>query len=75
MSRACHSWGRAGQLLTKMIESMVVQGKPLRREDVYIANIIKRRLPGNRDPEPDEIAACEVGFLFHRQIRDHQASA
>lgn len=55
--------GRAGQLLTKMIESMKVGGRRLVRDDVYIANIIKCRPPGNRDPEPDEIAACE-GFLF-----------
>jgi len=46
--------GKAGQLLTKMIEAM-----GLRREDVYIANVVKCRPPGNRDPEPDEIAACE----------------
>jgi len=55
--------GRAGQLLTKMIESMKVGGRRLARDEVYIANIIKCRPPGNRDPEPDEIAACE-GFLF-----------
>ena len=53
--------GRAGQLLTKMIEAI-----NLRREDVYIANVIKCRPPGNRNPEPDEIAQCEP-FLF-RQI-------
>ncbi len=46
--------GKAGQLLTRMIEAM-----GLRREDVYIANVVKCRPPGNRDPEPDEIAACE----------------
>ncbi len=46
--------GRAGQLLTKMIEAM-----GFRREEVYIANVVKCRPPGNRDPEPDEIAACE----------------
>ena len=46
--------GAAGQLLTKMIEAM-----GLRREDVYICNILKCRPPGNRNPEPDEIAACE----------------
>jgi uracil-DNA glycosylase len=46
--------GRAGQLLTKMIEAM-----GFRREDVYIANVVKCRPPENRDPEPDEIAACE----------------
>ena len=46
--------GRAGQLLTKIIEAM-----QMRREDVYICNIIKCRPPGNRTPQPDEIAACE----------------
>jgi DNA polymerase len=46
--------GRAGQLLTKMIEAM-----GFARSDVYIANVVKCRPPGNRDPEPDEIAACE----------------
>lgn len=45
--------GRAGQLLTKMIEAM-----GLKREEVYIANVIKCRPPNNRDPEPDEIEAC-----------------
>lgn len=53
--------GAAGQLLTKMIEAM-----GLRREEVYIANIIKCRPPQNRDPAPDEIAACEQ-FLI-RQV-------
>ncbi len=53
--------GRAGQLLTKIIEAI-----GLRREDVYIANILKCRPPGNRDPEPREVAACSP-FLF-RQI-------
>jgi uracil-DNA glycosylase len=53
--------GRAGQLLTKMIEAI-----GLRREDVYIANVIKCRPPENRNPEPDEVATCEP-FLF-RQI-------
>ncbi len=46
--------GRAGQLLTKIIEAI-----DLRREDVYIANVIKCRPPGNRNPEPDEVASCE----------------
>lgn len=45
--------GRAGQLLTKIIEAM-----GLRREDVYIANILKCRPPDNSAPLPDEIAAC-----------------
>ena len=53
--------GRAGQLLTKMIEAM-----GFRRDDVYIANVLKCRPPNNRDPEPDEIGQCEP-FLF-RQI-------
>lgn len=53
--------GRAGQLLTKMIEAM-----GFRRDDVYIANVVKCRPPENRNPEPDEIARCEP-FLF-RQI-------
>jgi DNA polymerase len=53
--------GRAGQLLTKMIEAI-----GLRREDVYIANVIKCRPPENRNPEPDEVASCEP-FLF-RQV-------
>jgi uracil-DNA glycosylase family 4 len=57
--------GRAGQLLTKMIAAMVVGGAHLSRDEVYIANIIKCRPPGNRDPEDDEIAACE-GFLFNQ---------
>ena len=53
--------GRAGQLLTKIIEAIA-----LKREDVYIANVIKCRPPENRNPEPDEVATCEP-FLF-RQI-------
>ena len=53
--------GRAGQLLTKIIEAI-----DLTRDEVYIANIIKCRPPQNRNPEPDEVASCEP-FLF-RQI-------
>ena len=53
--------GRAGQLLTKIIEAI-----GLKRDDVYIANVIKCRPPGNRNPDLDEVEACE-GFLF-RQI-------
>ena len=53
--------GRAGQLLTKIIEAI-----DLRRDQVYIANVIKCRPPGNRNPEPDEVDTCEP-FLF-RQI-------
>jgi uracil-DNA glycosylase family 4 len=46
--------GAAGQLLTKMIEAM-----KFRRDDVYICNVVKCRPENNRNPEPDEIAACE----------------
>ena len=53
--------GRAGQLLTKIIEAI-----GMTREQVYIANVIKCRPPNNRNPEPDEVATCEP-FLF-RQI-------
>ena len=52
--------GRAGQLLTKIIEAM-----GLKREEVYICNILKCRPPGNRNPQPDEIAACEP-FLIRQ---------
>jgi len=51
--------GRAGQLLTEII----TKGMKLRREDVYIANVIKCRPPENRNPEPDEVAACEPFLL------------
>jgi len=54
--------GRAGQLLTKIIETMF----DCKRADVYIANVIKCRPPENRNPEPDEIATCEP--FLHRQI-------
>lgn len=53
--------GRAGQLLNKMVEAI-----GMKREEVYIANVIKSRPPGNRNPEKDEIQAC-IPFLF-RQI-------
>ena len=54
--------GPAGELLTRIIEAI-----DLRREDVYIANIVKCRPPRNRDPLPDEVAACR-GYL-ESQIR------
>jgi DNA polymerase len=54
--------GRAGQLLTDIIE----RGMGIRRSEVYIANVVKCRPPGNRNPEGDEVASCEP-FLF-RQI-------
>ncbi len=50
--------GRAGQLLTQMIEAM-----GLRRSDVYICNVIKCRPPENRTPEKDEIATCSPFLL------------
>jgi uracil-DNA glycosylase family 4 len=59
--------GRAGQLLTKMIEAI-----GFTRDDVYIANVLKCRPPGNRNPEPDEIGQCEP-FLF-RQLESVQPS-
>lgn len=52
--------GRAGQLLTKMIQAM-----GFAREEVYIANVVKCRPPENRNPEPDEIESCEP-FLFQQ---------
>ena len=53
--------GRAGQLLTKIIEAI-----GLSRSDVYIANVLKCRPPGNRNPAPEEVSTCQP-FLF-RQI-------
>jgi DNA polymerase len=53
--------GAAGELLTRIIQAI-----DLRREDVYIANVVKCRPPNNRDPQPDEVAAC-IGFL-RRQV-------
>jgi DNA polymerase len=52
--------GRAGQLLTKIIEAI-----GLTRDQVYIANVIKCRPPQNRNPEADEVARCEP-FLNHQ---------
>lgn len=53
--------GRAGQLLNAMLYAI-----GLKREDVYIANVLKCRPPGNRDPQPDEVAHCEPYLI--RQI-------
>jgi len=53
--------GRAGQLLTQMLRAI-----GLAREEVFIANILKCRPPNNRDPEVDEVAACQA--YLHRQI-------
>jgi DNA polymerase len=52
--------GAAGQLLGKLLS-----GIGLQREDVYIANVLMCRPPGNRDPQPDEIVACE-SHLFRK---------
>jgi DNA polymerase len=53
--------GRAGELLVRMLASI-----GWRREDVFITNIVKCRPPGNRDPEPAEVAACAP--YLHRQL-------
>ena len=53
--------GKAGQLLTKIIEAI-----GMKREDVFIANVLKCRPPGNRNPEPDEIIQCQP--FLERQI-------
>ena len=53
--------GRAGQLLTDIIE----KGLQIPRDQVYIANVIKCRPPQNRNPEPDEVSTCEP-FLFQQ---------
>jgi uracil-DNA glycosylase len=54
--------GRAGQLLNQLLEEV-----GMKREDVFIANVLKSRPPGNRDPQPEEIQACEP-YLFE-QVR------
>lgn len=51
--------GAAGKLLTQLLESI-----GLRREDVYITNVVKCRPPGNRDPKPEEIEICTNRYLF-----------
>ena len=53
--------GRAGQLLNKLLEEI-----GLAREDVFIANVLQSRPPGNRDPQPDEIDACRP--FLHRKV-------
>lgn len=58
--------GRAGQLLTQMIENTASkEGLPLKRSDIYICNVVKCRPPGNRTPEPDEMEVCGQ-FLFRQ---------
>lgn len=59
--------GRAGQLLTQMINNTAKrEGIPITREDVYICNVVKCRPPGNRAPESDEMQTC--GQFLERQI-------
>ncbi|HUS08381.1 MAG TPA: uracil-DNA glycosylase [Bryobacteraceae bacterium] len=66
--------GRAGQLLTQMIEGTAKkEGIPLQRSDVYICNVVKCRPPENRTPQPDEMEICGE-FLF-RQLSVIQPKA
>ena len=66
--------GRAGQLLTQMIEGTAAkEGIPLKRADVYICNVVKCRPPENRTPQPDEMEICGQ-FLF-RQLSVIQPKA
>ena len=58
--------GRAGQLLTQMIEGTASkEGIPIKRENVYICNVVKCRPPENRAPQPDEMEICGQ-FLFRQ---------
>lgn len=66
--------GRAGQLLTQMIEGTASkEGIPIRRADVYICNVVKCRPPENRAPQPDEMATC--GQFLYRQLMAIQPKA
>lgn len=55
--------GRSGQLLDKILESAGIE-----RNKVYITNMVKSRPPGNRNPKPDEIAACEPWLIGQIQL-------
>jgi len=60
--------GRAGQLLTQMIDGTArKEGIPIQRSDVYICNVVKCRPPGNRTPQPDEMEICGQ-FLFRQLL-------
>ncbi|MBY0375882.1 MAG: uracil-DNA glycosylase [Bryobacteraceae bacterium] len=60
--------GRAGQLLTQMINNTAAkEGIPIQREDVYICNVVKCRPPENRTPQPDEMEICGQ-FLFRQLL-------
>lgn len=66
--------GRAGQLLTQMIEGTAAkEGIPIRRSDVYICNVVKCRPPENRTPLPDEMEIC--GQFLYRQLMIIQPKA
>jgi uracil-DNA glycosylase family 4 len=66
--------GRAGQLLTQMIENTAAkEGIPIRRPDIYICNVVKCRPPENRTPLPEEMEMCGQ-FLF-RQIKSIKPKA
>ncbi|MEK7240413.1 MAG: uracil-DNA glycosylase [Gemmatimonadota bacterium] len=55
--------GRSGELLTKILEAV-----QLKREDVFICNVLKHRPPGNRNPSPDEITACSPYLLRQLEL-------
>lgn len=60
--------GRAGQLLTQMIDNTAAKENiPITRADVYICNVVKCRPPDNRTPQPDEMATC--GQFLYRQLK------
>ncbi len=66
--------GRAGQLLTQMINNTTEkEGIPVKREDVYICNVVKCRPPNNRAPQPDEMEIC--GQFLSRQLSVIQPKA
>jgi DNA polymerase len=66
--------GRAGQLLTQMIENTASkEGIPIRRDDVYICNVVKCRPPENRTPLPEEMEIC--GQFLYRQLMTIQPKA
>jgi uracil-DNA glycosylase family 4 len=66
--------GRAGQLLTQMIDNTASkEGIPIRRSDIYICNVVKCRPPENRTPQPDEMEVC--GQFLYRQLMAIQPKA
>jgi len=66
--------GRAGQLLTQMIENTAAkEGIHIKRSDVYICNVVKCRPPENRTPQPDEMEIC--GQFLYRQLMTIQPKA